>query len=51
MPTVELERYQLPEIIDLTVVSGAPLDPGSAYQPLPPATPGVVIAPLPRDVC
>jgi predicted phage baseplate assembly protein len=51
VPTVELERYQLPEIVDLTVISGAPLDPGSAYQPLPPAAPGVVIAPLPRDVC
>lgn len=51
VPTVGLERYQLPEIVDLTVVSGAPLDPGSAYQPLPPAIPGVVIAPLPRDVC
>jgi len=49
--TVELKRYQLPEIIELTVVSGIPLDPGATYQPLPPITPGVVIAPLPRDVC
>lgn len=51
VPTVELERYQLPEIIELTVISGAPLDPGRAYQPLPPANPDVLIAPLPRDVC
>ena len=51
MPTVELERYQLPEIVDLTVISGAPLDPGRAYQPLPPTAPDAVIAPLPRDVC
>ncbi|MEU5342926.1 putative baseplate assembly protein [Streptomyces sp. NPDC020766] len=51
VPTVTLARYQLPQIDDLTVVSGAPLVPGSAYQPLPPADQGVVIAPLPRDVC
>jgi predicted phage baseplate assembly protein len=49
--TVELERYQLPEIVELTVISGTPLDPGQDYRPLPPADPGVVIAPLPRDVC
>ena len=51
VPAVELERYQLPEIVDLTVISGTPLDPGLGYQPLPPADPDVVIAPLPRDVC
>lgn len=51
VPTVELKRYQLPEVIELTVISGTPLDPGLAYQPLPPADPDVVIAPLPRDVC
>ncbi|MQY12624.1 hypothetical protein SRB5_27600 [Streptomyces sp. RB5] len=51
VPEVGLERYQLPEIVDLTVVSGAPLDPGSAYRPLPPTIPDAVIAPLPRDEC
>jgi predicted phage baseplate assembly protein len=49
---VTLEPYQLPEIVSLTVVSGAPLAPGAGYQPLPPAIPpGATIAPLPRDVC
>ncbi|WP_327397366.1 putative baseplate assembly protein [Streptomyces phaeochromogenes] len=51
VPAVELERYQLPRIDDLTVVSGTPLSPGSDYRPLPPNAPDVVIAPLPHDVC
>ncbi|QEU96631.1 putative baseplate assembly protein [Streptomyces kanamyceticus] len=51
VPVVELARHQLPQVVGLTVVSGAPLAPGSDYRPLPPDAPDVVIAPLPRDVC
>lgn len=45
---VTLERWQLPELASLAVVSGTPLPLGDAYQPTPPD--GVPV-PLPPDVC
>jgi predicted phage baseplate assembly protein len=51
-PTVTLERWQVPELAEITVVEGEPLEPGGGYQPAPPATqPGTVLVPLPREVC
>jgi predicted phage baseplate assembly protein len=50
--TVALERWQVPELAEITVVEGAPLEPGASYQPAPPSTrPGTVVVPLPREVC
>jgi predicted phage baseplate assembly protein len=50
--TVTLERWQVPELAEITVVEGAPLAPGAGYQPAPPSTqPGTVLVPLPREVC
>jgi predicted phage baseplate assembly protein len=46
--TVELKRWEVPEIVDLTVVSGDPLPIGVPYEPTPPQTQPV---PLPPDVC
>jgi predicted phage baseplate assembly protein len=46
--TIELQRWQSPKVLDLSVVSGPPLAPGEAYEPDPPAKPPV---PLPLDVC
>ncbi|HJU03146.1 MAG TPA: putative baseplate assembly protein [Actinomycetes bacterium] len=52
VPTVALERWQVPELTEITVVEGEPLAPGASYQPAPPATrPGTVLVPLPREVC
>jgi hypothetical protein len=45
---VPLERWQLPRLDTLTVVTGPPLPPGTAVAP---ADPGVVLVPLPPDVC
>lgn len=45
---VTLERWEAPEVVDVTVVAGPPLPPGTPYEPAPPtATP----VPLPPDVC
>lgn len=46
--TVELKRWEVPEIVDVTVVSGDPLPVGVPYKPTPPASQPV---PLPPDVC
>jgi predicted phage baseplate assembly protein len=52
VPTVALERWQVPELAEITVVEGEPLEPGTGYQPAPPSTqPGTVLVPLPREVC
>jgi hypothetical protein len=49
---VELEPWEVPELTDITVVSGQPLPPGQPYTPAPPATdPDVIIVPLPPEVC
>ena len=45
---VELERWEVPELVGLAVVSGDPLPIGEAYQPPPPD--GIPV-PLPPDVC
>jgi predicted phage baseplate assembly protein len=45
---VTLQRWQVPKIVDLTVVAGPPLAPGVPIQSLPPTTTPV---PLPPDVC
>ena len=51
-PLVQLQPWQVPELVDITVVQGQPLAPGSGYQPNPSTDPaGTVIAPLPREVC
>ena len=42
-----LERWEVPQLVAFTVVAGAPLAPGEAYQP-PPAG---VLVPLPPAVC
>lgn len=46
---VALERWEVPELVDITVVTGEPLAPGTTYPP--PQPPDVVIVPLPPDVC
>ncbi|TCN32787.1 putative phage baseplate assembly protein [Kribbella orskensis] len=52
VPLVQLRRWQVPEVTEVTVVEGTPLDAGQDYQPLPPSTPaGTVQVPLPRVVC
>jgi predicted phage baseplate assembly protein len=49
---IELDPWEVPELTSLTVVTGPPLPPGDPYVPAPPATdPGVVIVPLPPEVC
>jgi predicted phage baseplate assembly protein len=45
---VTLERWEAPQIVDVTVVAGPPLPTGTPYQPAPPSTTPV---PLPPDVC
>jgi hypothetical protein len=50
VPRVELRRWQVPELADITVVAGEPLEPGAGYRP-PPAPSDTVYAPLPREVC
>jgi predicted phage baseplate assembly protein len=51
VPTVTLERWQVPELAEITVVEGEPLEPGAGYQPAPSTQPGTVLVPLPREVC
>ncbi len=43
-----LDKWEVPQLADLTVVSGDPLPPGEAYQPPEPSGP---LVPLPPDVC
>lgn len=50
VPRVELRRWQVPELEDITVVAGEPLEPGAGYRP-PPAPSDTVYVPLPREVC
>jgi hypothetical protein len=45
---VELQRWELPQLVDLSVVAGPPLPIGAPYQPAPPD--GIPV-PLPPDVC
>jgi predicted phage baseplate assembly protein len=46
--TVDLARWESPELIHLSVVEGDPLPPGAPIAPAPPPTQPV---PLPPDVC
>jgi hypothetical protein len=43
-----LDKWEVPELVALAVVSGDPLPAGEAYQP--PEPPGTFV-PLPPDVC
>ena len=43
-----LERWEVPELVDLSVVVGDPLPIGAPYQPAPPDG---TLVPLPPDVC
>jgi predicted phage baseplate assembly protein len=45
---LDLAKWEVPQLVDLAVVSGDPLPPGTAYQPADP--PGVLV-PLPPEVC
>jgi Baseplate J-like protein len=45
---VALQRWEVPEIVDITVVPGPPLPPGVQVEPKPPDKTPV---PLPPDVC
>jgi hypothetical protein len=45
---VTLQRWEVPEVVDVTVVPGPPLAPGVQVEPPPPSTTPV---PLPPDVC
>ena len=45
---VTLQRWEVPKVVDLTVVAGPPLPPGVPIQSPPPTTTPV---PLPPDVC
>jgi hypothetical protein len=48
--TVVLEPYEVPELVELTVVEGAPMDPGVALSP--PASPRVPVPiPVMREEC
>ncbi|QUQ63886.1 putative baseplate assembly protein [Kutzneria sp. CA-103260] len=46
--TVALQPWEVPQIVDITVVEGQPLDPGQAYTPPPPTS---VVVPVPPEVC
>ncbi len=48
--TVTLERWEVPELVQITVVEGAPLVPGQPYVPPAPAD-DKSLAPIPADVC
>lgn len=43
-----LDRWEFPEVVELTVVKGPPLPPGTPYEP---ARPDPNLVPLPPDVC
>jgi hypothetical protein len=45
--TVELDRWEVPELVALTVASGSPLPVGGSTAPTDPGT----LVPLPPDVC
>jgi hypothetical protein len=45
--TVVLERYEVPELVGVTVVPGPPLVPGEALAPPPPALPPVPVPVIP----
>lgn len=45
---LELERWQVPQLVDITVVSGPPLPLGDSYEPTPPEK---IPVPLPPEVC
>ncbi|HEY7812146.1 MAG TPA: hypothetical protein VIC62_02855, partial [Nakamurella sp.] len=45
---VTLERWQVPDLAEIAVVSGDPLDLGAVYAPPPPPR---VPVPVPPDVC
>lgn len=45
---LELNKWEVPQLVDVAVVSGDPLKPGSGYEPAPPPGP---LVPLPPDVC
>jgi hypothetical protein len=48
--TVNLNSWEVPELAEITVVDGPPLEPGEAIGPVaPPKTP--VPIPVIRDVC
>jgi hypothetical protein len=49
--TIELDRWQVPELRGITVVRGQPLPPGKGYQPGAPPDPASPLVPLPREVC
>jgi predicted phage baseplate assembly protein len=49
---VDLPRWQVPRLTEITVVSGEPLPPGAAYPAAPDGVaPGITTAPLPREIC
>jgi predicted phage baseplate assembly protein len=48
---VELGRWEVPELVEITVVEGSPLEPGEAPAPSPEIPEGTVLAPLAEDVC
>jgi predicted phage baseplate assembly protein len=45
---VDLERWQVPQLVDITVVAGPPLPLGDTYEPPPPPK---IPVPLPPEVC
>lgn len=47
--TVELSRWEVPELAEITVVAGAPLEPGT--QPAPPAGDVPVPVPVLKETC
>jgi predicted phage baseplate assembly protein len=50
-PLIELRRWEVPELVAVTVVAGSPpLPPGEGYEP-PPDPDEAVLVPLPPEVC
>ncbi|TDW77142.1 putative baseplate assembly protein [Kribbella pratensis] len=47
---VDLDAWEVPELVALTVTTGDPVAPGSAQTPVPPAGPPVPVR-SPREVC
>ena len=43
-----LEKWEVPQLVNLSVVVGDPLPAGTPYQPTPP---DVILVPLPPEVC
>ena len=50
-PTVTLNRWEVPQLSAITVVSGPPLEAGSGYAPPPHPDTDPVVVPLPPEVC